>query len=163
MESKKIHILIEASILLGLSVVFSCFAIFTLPQGGDISIAVLPILIFSYKRGTKNGILLSIGHGFLQFALKPFVINPLSFFLDYILSNIVLSFISHKKLWCSFFMSYVFRYFTYVLSGVLVWATLYSNTDNFLVYSMVYNAIYIGPEMILNFIILYFLKVKKYI
>lgn len=161
MENKKIRILVEGGICLGLAVVLGLFNLFTMPQGGSISLATLPIIVFAMRNGWKSGVFVGLVYGIIQLIIGPiYSVHPVSIIFDYLLVGAVLGLIidesSNLKLIIRFFIVFLVRYLSYVLSGVVVFAS-YAGDQNPLIYSLVYNtyalvemAVIIGVVLILK-------------
>ena len=144
MENKKIKILVEGGICLGLAVVLGLFNLFTMPQGGSISLAVLPIVIFAMRNGWKSGVLIGLIYGVLQLIIGPiYSVHPVSIILDYLLVGAILGLVinesSNIRFILRFVAVFIVRYFSYVISGVVVFSS-YAGDQNPIFYSMAYNS-----------------------
>jgi len=167
----------ECAILTALSVVLSLFKI-PQPFGGSITLlSMLPIMIFSYRRGLKWG----LASGFLFSAVKlvlgleNFAWIPtwygivLSLFLDYLLAYSAIglagAFRKMKLLnndagnlmincTAGIVFACVVRFIFHLLSGVFIWASLSGegewNTVSAWTYSISYNGSYMLPESIIT-------------
>ena len=161
MENKKIRLLVEGGICLGLAVVLGLFNIFTMPQGGSISLATLPIIVFAMRNGWKSGVFVGFVYGILQLIIGPiYSLHPISIVFDYLLVGAILGLINNEgsniKLIVRFIIVFLARYFSYVVSGVVVFAS-YAGDQNPLIYSLVYNtyalvemAVILGVVLILK-------------
>lgn len=161
MENKKIRLLVEGGICLGLAIVLGLFNLFTMPQGGSISLATLPIIVFAMRNGWKKGVFVGLVYGILQLIIGPiYSFHPVSIVFDYLLVGALLGLIinesSNLKLAIRFIIVFLARYLSYVLSGVVVFAS-YAGDQNPLIYSMVYNtyalvemAVILGVVLILK-------------
>lgn len=161
MENKKIRILVEGGICLGLAIVLGLFNLFTMPQGGSISIAALPIIIFAMRNGWKAGVFVGFIYGLMQFAIGPYyAFHPVSIILDYLLVGAILGLIindkNNFKFITRFIIVFILRYFSYVLSGVVVFAS-FAGDQNPLIYSLVYNT-YALVEMAVVLAVILILK-----
>lgn len=161
MENKKIRILVEGGICLGLAIVLGLFNLFTMPQGGSISIAALPIIVFAMRNGWKSGVFIGLIYGILQLIIGPiYSVHPVSIIFDYLLVGGILGLIindsSNFKYIIRYVFVFIFRYLSYVLSGVVVFAS-YAGDQNPLIYSLVYNT-YALVEMAIILIVVLILK-----
>ena len=60
MQGKKVRILAEGAVMLALATALSFIQIYKLPWGGSITLlSMLPIVMFSIKRGVKMGLAVS--------------------------------------------------------------------------------------------------------
>lgn len=190
MQTKsKTKILVEGAVMVALATVLSYIRVFKLPWGGSITLlSMLPIAVFSIKRGIKAGFLASFAFSLLQFGQG--VIDGLfgwgltigmliaCILLDYIGAYTVLGIAGifrEKKLggWIAgISLAVIMRFLFHFLSGVIIWGSfgeLWSTfyTENTWLYSFVYNGCYMLPELIFTVIgavaLLKLPQTKKYI
>ncbi|KAF0091129.1 MAG: hypothetical protein FD141_918 [Fusobacteria bacterium] len=161
MDNKKIKILVEGGICLGFAIVLGLFNLFTMPQGGSISLAALPIIVFAMRNGWKSGVFVGLVYGILQLIIGPiYSVHPISIVFDYLLVGAVLGLIindtSNFKFITRFITVFIVRFFSYVLSGVVVFAS-YAGDQNPIIYSLVYNS-YALVEMAIILAVILILK-----
>ena len=76
MQSEKTTILVEGALMIALATVLSFTRVFTLPWGGSVTLlSMLPIVLFSIRRGIKAGLGVSFrtpaeGHNIIYTSLK---------------------------------------------------------------------------------------------
>lgn len=164
--SKQIVAMIECSMMIALSTVFSLLKIIDMPYGGSVTIAsMLPIVIAAYRHGFLWGLGTALTNSVIQLLLG---INNLSYFISWqsIVAIILLDYVVafgvfaisglfrriEKRQNLAFLYgilaSSVLRYICHVISGATVWAGLSIPTNAALVYSLSYNATYMIPETI---------------
>ncbi len=73
----------EIAIACALSLVLGFFPIFRMPEGGTISLAMLPVIILALRKGVVAGVLCGAIAGSLQYFVDPFFVHPLQFLFDY--------------------------------------------------------------------------------
>ncbi len=165
-SSKQIVAMIECSMMIALSTVFSLIKLIDMPYGGSVTIAsMLPIVIAAYRHGFLWGLGTALTNSVIQLLLG---ISTLSYFstwqsilaiilLDYIVAFGVFAFSGlfrriEKRQNLAFLYGIltasVLRYICHVISGATVWAGLSIPTNAALVYSLSYNATYMIPETI---------------
>ena len=87
MENNKkffsLQMMVEGGIMLALAYVLNMFKLYTMPQGGDISLSMLPIMIFAIRWGGLPGFILGALYGILKLIVEPYVIHPAQLILDY--------------------------------------------------------------------------------
>ena len=66
MNHLKVRALCEGAIMVALATVLSYLKLFELPQGGAISIGMLPVLFYCCRWGLKDGLLCAFAYGLLQ-------------------------------------------------------------------------------------------------
>ena len=73
-----------AGITVALSFALSYIKMFSMPQGGSVTLAsLLPVMLFAYIYGPKKGIFVGFIYGALQAMQDPYLIHPAQFLLDY--------------------------------------------------------------------------------
>ena len=167
MKNKKVLALVESAVMIALATVLSLFPLADLPYGGSITIAaMLPIIIISYRHGLSWG----FGSGFVFGIIQQLLgLKNLSYFttwqsivvlvlFDYIIAYAVCGIggifrHSIKSQACGLMLgsalTCILRYLCHVLSGATIWAGLSIPTQAALGYSLIYNATYMLPEMII--------------
>lgn len=170
MQNKKTQILVEGAAMVALATVLSFIRIIRLPWGGSVTLlSMLPIFIFSIRRGAKSGLVVSFLYSLVQFGqgvmdgifgwgLTPMMLIG-CIFLDYIGAFSVLGIagIFRKKGlpgWiCGICLAITLRFIMHFLSGVIIWHSFGElwngfSTENTFVYSFLYNGFYMALEMI---------------
>ena len=153
------------------------------PNGGSIGIAMLPILILSFRRGFVPGFLAALALSFMQMLGGVYAIADtwymvfLQIFLDYIIAYPLVAVAA------AFYKSYhksktnkdkilfislgtlvggFLKFVAHFLAGFIFWSS--STPDGYfggpVVYSMVYNGGYMLPNIILNALILCIIAIK---
>jgi len=86
MSQSKLHVLTEIAIFSAIALVFDKLPLFTMPQGGSVSLVMLPILLLSLRHGWLVGILSGLIVGTIQLFYGGYFLNVFQVFLDYVLS-----------------------------------------------------------------------------
>lgn len=174
-RNSKTRVLAEGAIMVAMAFVLSYIKIFHLPWGGSITLlSMLPIVIFSIKRGVKAGLfaafvssLLQLGQGIIVDGLFAWGLTPAMLaaciFLDYIgaYTAIGLAGVFRQKGLMGRLggtaAAILIRYIFHIVSGAvifhsagMIWETF--STDNEWLYSTLYNGAYMLPEMIFTVI-----------
>ncbi len=166
-RSSQAMILAEAGVAAALAWILSRLRIFRMPQGGSVSLELVPILYLAFYRGTYPGVLAGLAAGLLKLATGADVVHPLQAILDYPLASMVLGLAplisfgrgitrvvsgtiasSFLQFLC-FFASGIIFFGQYAPEGTPVWQ-----------YSAVYNAGYLVPEMIISAVVVAYLMRK---
>lgn len=174
MRNKKTLILVEGAAMVALATVLSYIRVFKLPWGGSITLlSMLPIALFSIRRGVKSGLVVSFVFSLVQFGqgildglfgwgLTPGMLVA-CILLDYILafSALGLAGLFRKKETAGWIggicVAVLIRFLMHFLSGVVIWKSYGAlwegfSTDNSWLYSLVYNGCYMIPELIFTVI-----------
>lgn len=175
MQNNQTKIMVEAAIMVALATVLSFIKIFKLPWGGAITLlSMLPIVIFSIRRGVKQGLYCSFAYALIQLlqgivldGLFGWGLSPLMLIgcilLDYILAFTVLGLAGlfrDKDLngWiCGICLAIGLRFVMHFLSGYVIfqgfgalWGDFF--TENSALYSLCYNGAYMVPELVFTLI-----------
>jgi thiamine transporter len=146
------------------------------PQGGSISLAMIPIFIASYRWGIKGGLLSGLIFGLLQAVLgNPYILHPIQGFLDYYLAFTVLGLSgiffkqiqyalrNNKRNTAILYMTLgvllgcLLRLIVHVIAGVYFFASSAPEGTPVWIFSIGYNASYMIPTFIVSAIIVSFL------
>lgn len=173
MKKNKVHVLVEAAVMVALAFVLSLVSIYKMPWGGRVTLlSMLPIIVFSIRNGAVSGLECSfvfsltqlmqgiISDGLFGWGLTPGFLAA-CIFLDYIgsFTALGLSGVFRKfgvKGWIGgSVMAIMLRYGLHVISGAAVFhlaGKLWEGLEfsNPWLYSLAYNGCYMLPEVILT-------------
>ncbi|MDR1915782.1 MAG: energy-coupled thiamine transporter ThiT [Synergistaceae bacterium] len=161
-SSSKVIVLVEGALCVALSVVFSYFKLFSMPQGGSITLEMAPLFYFAYRCGWRWGILAGGVSGLLQMLFGGYIAHPIQAILDYPLAfacmGIAGIFVKNlKQIICGTIAASALRLLCHVLSGVIFFSSYAPDGQNPWVYSFVYNASFMVPSLIISGVIALFL------
>lgn len=137
------------------------------PQGGTISIALVPILLASYLMGAGYGLLVGLCSTLLQFALGLAVYyGPWSLVLDYLIPVTIIGIaaifptINIKKfpLYTGIIVVMILKFISHYLSGAWLFAEYAPANQSPWVYSFGYNIVYCAPTLVLCYIVVMLIK-----
>lgn len=150
----KTKVLVEGAVMIALAVVldfvFKAIPLFKMPQGGSVSLVMLPIIIYAVRHGVKQGVIAGMILGYIAFLIDGYGLHWGSLFLDYFFAFGVLGLagIYGKDNLQKFVLATVtvgfFRFLLHVASGVLFFASYAPEGMTPIWYSISYN----GPYMI---------------
>lgn len=173
-----IQVISEGSILAALSIVLSLISKIIpgleMPNGGSFSLSMLPLFIFSLRRGPKAGFIMGLVYSFANMVTDGFVFIHIGVpFFDYILPFSLLAGVSglfskkaqegrYSAVILAVIIGASIRYVFHSLSGVIFFAE-YAGTNNVWLYSFIlYNLPYMLVSTIGTLIIIPFLS-KQFI
>ncbi len=153
--------------MLALAVVFQLIAMVIprQPQGGSISITMLPLIILAYRHGLKVGILSGMIYGILDAMITGFSfvgvhwgVLPLDYLLAFGSIGLgALIFKIDKRSLKLFILGTILgttmRFFFHFLSGIILWGEYAPEDQPVVLYSLLYNGSYMVPSIILTTII----------
>jgi len=177
----------EIGIALALAAALGLVKLFVMPQGGSVSLEMLPLLFIAVRRGVVPAVVAGFLYGCLQ-ALLPgfFFVNPIQWALDYPLAFAALGLAGlvsvpwlggaesrasrgsvkfTTRWWSPFTLLLVAavatgvagRFACHFLSGVIFFGSYAPEGQPVRLYSLIYNGSYILPELVITTAALWFL------
>jgi thiamine transporter len=158
------QVLAEIAIFTALAVVLTIIPpIFEMPQGGSITLVMIPSIWLALRRGLKVGIATGILYGVMHLMIKPYTISLFQVLFDYPLAFGVLGlaalFSSKPVLGSS--IATAGRFLMHFIAGAVWWAPIYASGANPIVYSTIYNGAYLLPELVISGVMLYLLQKNR--
>lgn len=150
-----------AGLCIALSFALSYIKLFSLPQGGSVTLAsMLPLIIYSYVFGARKGVLAGFIYGILQCIQSPQIYHPLQVLIDYPIAfsaigiaGIARSFNFTKNPVVKFIigasLAVLGRYFAHVISGYYVFSSWAMEGYSALGWALVYNMFLIAELAII--------------
>ena len=152
-------VLAEMAIMIAAATVLSMIKT-GLPYGGSVTLgSMVPILLISFRRDVKVGVTTGVVYGFVQMFLDGWFYSPVGMFLDYPLAfgMIGLAGFFKKQPIIGVVVSLAGRYVSHFISGVVFFGMYAPEGMSPVVYSAVYNATYMIPEVIISAVLIYLL------
>lgn len=160
-----------AAMCVAISFVLSCIRLFKMPQGGSITVvSMLPLTMFCVAFGPLQGLVAGCAYGLLQLIQDMYVIHPLQLLVDYpfafgamALSGLViyLPIKDSLKLPLGVVLATIGRYIMAVISGAVFFAEYAPADQGALVYSLLYNISYLGPDALLCLVVSFLPGVQR--
>ena len=176
-SAMSLRCLTEAAILVALAQVLSYIKLMELPNGGSLTPAMFPLILFAVRWGWKSGLLAGFAFGLLQLIFDgAYAWGWQSMLLDYLVAftPLGLAGVFKGKKWGIFagtVLGCACRFLVHYISGVTIYKILAPTellgmtftSPSF--YSLVYNGSYMLPNTILALVIagLLYVPLKKYI
>ena len=162
---KKIKMLCEGAILIALAQILSILKVYEFPQGGSVTLAMLPVILFATRWGLRAGLLGGFSFGILQLVFDgAYAWGWQSMIGDYILAFAVLGLAGimcgkkHGFIWGCLIGS-VARFLVHYVVGATIWAEYMPETFGGMVmtspwfYSILYNGAYMLPCAVATIIV----------
>ena len=127
-NNSALRCLCEGAIMLALAQILSWLKLYELPQGGSITLAMLPIIFFAVRWGAKRGFLVSFAFGLLQLLLDgAYAWTWQSMIGDYIVAFGLLGAAGFFKgtraaLYTGTVAAVLLRFIAHWVTGATVWA-----------------------------------------
>ncbi len=172
------RILTETAIMSALSIVLSYIIVFRMPQGGSVSLVLLPLIFISLRRGPVWDCLAGAICGIVQLMFGGSFLNPIQVLFDYVLSFGTLGFsgffarpfqaaVTNKKQSKIFLYTFLasllggfMAYVNNVISGIVFYGEYTPKGQSVFAYSTIYNATYMISETIVALIIIWLLAAR---
>ena len=170
------RMLCEGAIMVALALVLNQLKIFRLPNGGSITLEMLPIFFYAVRWGVGPGLLAGFAFGLLQMFIDGAVAwGWQSLLLDYLVAftPLGLAGLFKGKQWGIFagtVLGSVVRFIVHFISGITIYAIV-APTELFnmtftspWMYSLAYNGSYMAIDMALCLVVfgLLYKPLKKY-
>jgi thiamine transporter len=162
-ESLRIKLLAEVAVMVALSGALYLVKVFTLPQGGSITLAsMVPVLLLSLRRGPKIGVTAGVIFGLVALVEDvssgfEVIVFPTQVVLDYPLAFGVLGlagFLRDSPL-LGVVIGVAARFCSHFVSGILFFASFAPAGMSAYEYSAIYNGSFLLPEMVITTIIMF--------
>jgi thiamine transporter len=132
-----------------------------MPEGGRVTLAAMvPIFFVAARRGPRIGILAGIAFGLVVLVEEPFIYHPVQVLLDYPLAFGALGlagFFRDSPL-LGVAVGIGGRFLCHFTSGLVFFATYAPAGMNPALYSAIYNAWYLIPELIVSSVFMFILQ-----
>ncbi|MDO8848307.1 MAG: energy-coupled thiamine transporter ThiT [Coriobacteriia bacterium] len=160
MQTSRVRIAAEIGLTVALSAVLGLMTVWSMPQGGSVSLVMLPIFVLALLRGPAVGIAAGALYGLVDFMIKPYIFHPVQVLLDYpvafaacglagLFAHAWASRAREKRFGAAFWQAAVpgivlgalGRYAAHVVSGLVFFATYAEEAGQApLIYSVSYNS-----------------------
>ena len=165
---KKTRIITECSVCIALAVVCSFIKVWEMPQGGSVSLTMVPLFVIAYRQGIVPGVVSGMVYGIISLMFAGAVYHPMSILLDYVLAFGILGIAGMfekniKGICIGTSIGVLGRFLSSLISGAVLFGSYAPEGQNPWVYSLIYQATYLIPEMIITlaFLILIYYKGKS--
>ena len=157
-----VQALAEIGVAIALAAVLGQVRIFWMPQGGSVSLELLPIVFVAVRRGVAPALTAGLLYGLLQLGLPgAYVYHPAQAVLDYPLAFTVLAVAGFvtvrgwRSLAAAVALAIGARFVFHFLSGLIFFATYAPDWEAPWLYAMTYYLLYLVPEGVLTALLLW--------
>ena len=157
-----VQALAEIGVAIALAAVLGQVRLFVMPQGGSVSLELLPIIFIAVRRGVVPAATTGLLYGLLQLGLPgAFVYHPAQAALDYplaFMSLAVAGFVDVRR-WRALALAVLLalsaRFCFHFLAGLIFFASYAPQWEAPWLYSATYNLLYLLPEGVLTTLLLW--------
>jgi len=172
-QTMRVRTLAEVAGAVALSGALDLVKVFTFPEGGSITLAAMtPVILLALRRGAKAGTIAGAIFGLVDLIELPFVVHPLQLLLDYPIAfgALGLAGFFQRKHWgkllqlrpsmskmlpiMGVIVAISARFLFHFVSGIVYFSSFAPSDEGPVIYSAVYNASYLLPEMIITAIVI---------
>ena len=151
MTDSKTSVMVETAVVLALALALSQLRIFRAPQGGSVTLVMVPLFILAFRRGARAGMIAGALFGLLRLTLDAFVVHWIQFLLDYSVAFAFLGvagfFRDRPNLGMG--IGVLGRFICHFIAGMVFFAAYAPEGTPVVVYSLAYNASFLIPEAII--------------
>jgi thiamine transporter len=159
-----VRTLAEIGLAIALAAVLGLLKPFTMPQGGSVSLEMLPLIFLAVRRGVAPALAAGALYGAVQLTGvvgAPFIYHPLQVALDYPLAFAAVAaagFVVVRgfgSLALAVVVGTGARFVCHFLSGLIFFASYAPHWEAPWLYSITYNLIYLVPEAVISVVALW--------
>ncbi|SER62445.1 energy-coupled thiamine transporter ThiT [Salipaludibacillus aurantiacus] len=172
-NSRSTLIMAEVAMMAALAVILDLLTFLRFwPQGGSVSLAMLPILVMAFRRGIRPGVATGLIFGIINMIYNPFIVHWLQALLDYPVAFAVIGLAglftikgkaSGPKVVISLILGVTagvaLRFLAHFTAGVVWFGEFAPEGTPVAVYAFTYNISYLLPSMIVCLIVLILLNI----
>ena len=160
----RVRMLTEGAVLIALAQVLSMLKLYELPQGGSITLDMLPIFLYCLRWGLRPGLTASAAFAVLQLVTGFYAWSWQSIFGDYLIPFTLLGVCGAFRkipggIWLGPTAGSALRFLSHYITGATVWA-IYMPDEFFgmtmtspWIYSLLYNGSYMLIDLILCLVV----------
>lgn len=147
-----------------LALILSYFKIFRMPQGGQVSLEMVPLIILALTCGFYPALIGGVLFGILHFLQEPVILHPLQALLDYPLAFGALAFAAlfadkknPFKIYFGITLAVFLRFLFHCVSGYIFFKAYAPANSILWIYVVAYNASYLIPALLILYAIVPFI------
>lgn len=170
LNNKRLLKLIEIAIFAGIGLVLDQLSFRIVPQGGSISLVMLPIILIAFRWGTIAGVTTGLLVGILQMMFGGYILHWAQALLDYVVAFSVVGLaglfkapiqkaVQNQKIkalsthiFVATFTCGMLRFIAHLLAGVIFFKE-YAGEQNVWAYSIIYNCTYMLPAIVITVVV----------
>lgn len=152
----------ELGVAVALAAVLGQVRLFTMPQGGSVSLELVPIVFIAVRRGVAPGLAAGLTYGLLQLMLPgAFVYHPAQAALDYPLAfgalalGGVVAVRGWRTLIAAVALAQTARLVFHFFSGLIFFSEYAPEWEAPWLYALTYNVLFLAPEAVLTVLLLW--------
>lgn len=172
MKKIKLSTQVEIAVLIALGIALSYLKLFSMPQGGSVSLQMVPLVILAARHGGGVGVLAGLLFGVIRMLLSPNVYHPVQGLLDYpiafMLVGVVGFRIKYTQEWKGHLRNFAvlsggffLRLLAHTVAGKVFFGEYAPAGINPWWYSITYNLTHLAPELIITGLVIMLLISRR--
>lgn len=156
--------IVHIGLMLALTVILHTFRLYHMPQGGSVTLgAMIPLLLLAFRYGPVVGYLAGFAYGLINLLQDPYILHPVQVLFDYPLPYMALGLAGYfrERILLGAIIGCCGRFICHFISGVVFFASYAPPGTSPYWYSLVFNAAYLVPELLICLVALRVLPVKR--
>jgi thiamine transporter len=156
--------LAHLGLMLALTVILHTFRLYHMPQGGSVTLGgMIPLFLISFRYGAVVGYLAGFVYGLINLIQDPYILHPVQVLFDYPLPYMAIGLAGYfkERILLGAIVGSCGRFICHFISGAVFFASYAPPGTSPYWYSLVFNATYLVPELIICLFILRVLPVKR--
>ncbi|MBS3949211.1 MAG: energy-coupled thiamine transporter ThiT [Peptococcaceae bacterium] len=151
MRNKKTLMMVEIAVMVAFAYLLSLFRVGEMPQGGSVSLQMLPLFVVALRWGGVPGLVAGLLFSGIKMMVDPYIVHPVQALLDYPLAfaTVGLAGFFKEKPLAGITIGGLSRFFMHFLAGVVFFGEYAGPGQSVYAYSLLYNITYMGPETII--------------
>lgn len=157
-------VIVHIGLMLALTVILHNFRLYHMPQGGSVTLGgMIPLLLITFRYGPVVGYLAGFVYGVINLIQNPYILHPVQVLFDYPLPYMAIGLAGYFKdrILLGAIVGSCGRFICHFISGVVFFASYAPPGTSPYWYSLVFNATYLIPELVICLVILRVLPVKR--
>ena len=158
------RMIVHIGLMVALTVILHNIRLYHMPQGGSVTLgSMIPILLIALRYGPAGGYLAGFVYGLINLIQDPYILHPVQVLFDYPLPYMALGLAGYfkERIYLGVIVATCGRFLCHFISGVVFFGSYAPPDMSPYWYSMVFNATYLVPELIICLVVLRVLPVKR--
>ncbi|WP_238528220.1 energy-coupled thiamine transporter ThiT [Acetonema longum] len=158
------RLITHIGLALALALILHTFRLYHMPQGGSITLgAMVPLLLIAFLYGPEVGYLAGFVYGLIHLIQSPYILHPVQVLFDYPLPYMALGLAGYfrDRIFWGTIVGVLGRFICHYISGIVFFASYAPESMSPYVYSAIFNAGYLIPNLLICLLIMRLLPLER--
>ena len=163
-ESITPKILSQTALVIAMTMILTQIHLFAMPQGGEIQLgSMIPLILLAACYGSRICLMAGLVCGTVAFIMNPYFFHPVQVLLDYPFPYMAMASVAlfNNRIILGTMVAYSLKFLFHFTSGVVFFASYAPEGTSPIIYSLLYNASVVIPDLIICCIIIHLLPVDR--